>query len=85
METFKGFAVAALVVIALMFWAPLSGALFGGFAGWVVGLFWTDPIVDFLHRLGVDVAGLTVWQIGVAMGFLGGFLKTTVSSTKSND
>lgn len=74
----------ALVFLALMIVMPLGGVLLGGFSGWVVGLFWSDQIVDFLSRLGVNTKGLTVWEIGAAMGFLGGFLKTNASISSSS-
>lgn len=64
---------------AFLFVACLLGPLFGGLAGWIVGFFWTDAILDFLRRFGVDTAGLTVWQIGVGLGFMGGFFKATLT------
>lgn len=70
-------ALTLVVGVAILFITPTLGALFGGFAGWVVGFFWSDPILDFLRRFGVDVSGLTTWQIGVALGFIGGFFKST--------
>lgn len=76
MEKIVG-AFAAGVVIAFI--APLVGVLIGAFMGWVVGLFFTDTIIGFLTRVGVDTVGLAVWQVGAAMGFLGSFLRTSVS------
>jgi hypothetical protein len=70
-----------LAVIAIAFIAPLAGVLIGSFTGWVVGLVFSETILSFLSRFGVDTAGLAVWQIGAAMGFLGSFLRTTVSKT----
>jgi hypothetical protein len=67
-------------VALLILTMPMLGVLFGMFSGWVVGLFFEDMIVGFLRRLGADTAGLRLWQIGGAMGFFGGFLKTSVSS-----
>jgi hypothetical protein len=64
-------------ILSLLFVATILGPLIGGLAGCVVGLFWTAPILDFLRRFGVDVAGLSCWQIGVALGFMGGFFKAT--------
>lgn len=72
-----------LVVCVMIFVAPLLGVLAGAFCGWIVGFFWTVPILDFLGRLGMKTDGLTVWEIGAAMGFLGGFLKTNSSSSSS--
>jgi hypothetical protein len=78
------FITAVLIAIALVVLASVGGALFGGLSGWIVGFFWTDPILDFLRRFGVDVQGLTVWQIGVSLGFMGGFFKATLT-TKGKD
>ena len=71
-----------ILAIALIFIAPLVGICVGAFAGWVAGLF-------FPHTLGVVATvlsnGLIVapWQIGAALGCVGGFFKTRVS--QSND
>lgn len=72
-------AMGCAMVMGLIVVMPVMGVLFGAFAGWIVGLFFTPTILDFLRRLGVDTAGLQVWQIGAAMGFFGGFLKTSVT------
>jgi hypothetical protein len=69
------------VGIVIAFVAPLCGVLIGAFMGWVVGLFFGDTILSFLARVGVDTAGLAVWQVGAAMGFLGSFLRTSVSKS----
>lgn len=67
----------AAIVIAFI--APLFGVLIGAFMGWVVGLFFSATILDFLSRVGVETAGLALWQVGAAMGFLGSFLRTSVT------
>lgn len=63
---------------AAIFLLPLIGTLCGLFVGWAVGLFFADTVLGFLARIGVDVAGLTMWQVGAALGFLGTFFKTGV-------
>lgn len=68
----------------LVFVMPLVGVLFGAFAGWVVGLFFAETVLGFLARIGVNTAGLAMWEVGAAMGFLGGYLKTSIKS-KSKD
>jgi predicted PurR-regulated permease PerM len=73
--------VAVVSLAAIYFFAAIMGPLFGGLAGWIVGFFFTDPILDFLRRFGVNTAGLTVWQIGAALGFIGGFFKATLSTS----
>lgn len=57
---------------------PIIGCLLGALAGWSVSLLWNDEILDFMRRVGVDTNGLSLWQVGASMGFLGGFLKTSV-------
>ena len=52
--------------------------LFGGIAGWVVGLFFGDTILGILGQLGVH--NVTMFQFGAFMGFVGGFLKTKVTA-----
>jgi hypothetical protein len=68
---------------ALVLVMPMLGVLFGAFSGWVVGLFFSETILGFLARVGVDVDGLALWQVGAAMGFLGGFLKTSITRQKT--
>lgn len=65
-------------VLVLMFIAPTLGSLFGAFSGWTVSLFFNEPIMAFFRSIGVTTTGLSLWQVGAAMGFLGGFLKTSV-------
>lgn len=70
-----------LAVIALAFLLPVLGTLIGAFMGWVVGLFFGETILAFLAAVGVTTSGLSMWQVGAAMGFLGSFLRTTISRT----
>ncbi len=76
--------IASITVFALIlaFIAPILSTLFGAFSGWVVGLVFEDTIMGFLARLGLNIEGLTMWQLGAALGFIGGYLKTTVHETK---
>jgi hypothetical protein len=69
--------------LGLVFLIPLLGCLFGSFSGWVVGLVFEEEVIGFLRRLGADTDGLTTWQVGAAMGFFGGFLKTSIASKKN--
>lgn len=65
-------------LLILMFIAPTLGSLFGAFSGWTVSLFFNEPIMAFLGSIGVTTTDLALWQVGAAMGFLGGFLTTSV-------
>jgi hypothetical protein len=75
MEKIFGIFVFGLILMVI---SPILGAFFGALAGWCVSLVWEVEILDFMRRVGVDTDGLTLWQTGAAMGFLGGFLKTSV-------
>lgn len=72
-------AISALAIAVILL--PMLGTLFGAFSGFIVGLFFSETILDFLHRAGVNTIGLPLWQVGAAMGFLGGFLKASVTKT----
>ena len=64
-------------VAAVLFLAALIGTVVGAFAGWVVGLFFTNTITTVLAALGVT--GVKVWQLGAFLGFVGGFFKATLT------
>ncbi|MBB3411244.1 hypothetical protein FHT87_005197 [Rhizobium sp. BK316] len=72
--------IASIVLFSLVLTlvSPILGVAFGALAGWLVGLVFSTEILGFLHRIGVDTEGLTMWQLGAALGFIGGYLKTTV-------
>lgn len=57
---------------------PILGVFFGALAGWCVGLVFEDTVIGTLARFGVDTSGLSMWQLGACLGFVGGYLKTTV-------
>lgn len=59
---------------------PLLGALVGAFSGWVVGWFFSGTILSFLAVLGIE--GFAMWQIGLSLGFIGGFFKSTNINSK---
>lgn len=77
-------AIGAIVVLAvLLCLSPLIGVLAGAFSGWIVGLFFSDVILWFLTKVGVDTAGLEVWHVGVALGFLGSFFRPSITTNSS--
>lgn len=59
-----------LVVIVIL--GPLIGAL----SGLIVGIFFSTPILNTLSAFGVE--GVSMWQLGATLGFVGGFFKTVV-------
>lgn len=71
----------ALLIAAMLFIAVLLGTVFGAFAGWAVGLLFPGT----LALVSTTIFGSVVpsWQLGAALGFVGGFLSTSVSSNKN--
>lgn len=63
------------LIIALMLVAPLFGAL----TGWVVGWFFGPTILYVLGQCGLH--GVEMWQVGMTLGFLGGFIRATQTNT----
>jgi len=71
-----------ILAIGLLFLAPLLGALMGALSGWVVGWFFTETVTLFLAAFGIK--GLAMWQIGLSLGFIGGFFKARqINSTST--
>ncbi len=56
----------------------ILGTLMGGLAGWVVGLVFSDTILGIAAQIGIH--GVTMFQLGCFLGFIGGFLKTKVTA-----
>lgn len=79
MEKFAlAFGIAALAMSGVFVFV-IFGTLLGGFAGWLVGVFFGDTILGIASQLGVK--GVTMFQLGCFLGFIGGFLKTEVTAT----
>lgn len=66
-------AVGALSIGVLSGVLMLMGPLFGGLAGWVVGWFFGPTILYVLAQMGLH--GVEMWQLGMTLGFVGGFFK----------
>lgn len=79
-ETEKLIEVIALIAawVVVIFIHPTIGVVSGALCGWIVGVFFTDTVIGFLSRIGVDTDGLAVWEVGAALGFLGGFFKSVI-------
>ena len=60
-----------LIVFALIIFTTFMGAV----AGWIVGLVFEQTILDTLARFGVNVAGLSMWNLGATLAFVGSFFK----------
>lgn len=72
-----GFGVVCLTMMGI-FCFVIFGTLLGGIAGWIVGFFFGDTVLGILAQLGIK--GVTMFQFGCFMGFVGGFLKTKVTA-----
>lgn len=80
MDTFSNFIGGAILFVAAIFFAVILGTAFGALAGWVVGIFFSETILGILGQLGIH--NITMWQFGAFMGFIGGYMKTKVSSSE---
>ena len=56
----------ALGLVMLIIVRVILGTFFGGVAGGIVGLFFTDTTM-----------GMAMWQLGATLGFVSGFFKST--------
>ena len=70
-----------VAVGAGLFFIPMLGALAGGVSGWIVGIFFGDAILGVLAAAGIK--GIGMWQLGVTLGFIGGFFSSSPSNTNS--
>ncbi|MFN7902562.1 MAG: hypothetical protein ACK5O1_07035 [Holosporales bacterium] len=70
----------AVVVVGGLFFLPILGAFFGGVGGWIVGIVFGDLILGVLAAFGIK--GLTMWQLGVTLGFLSGYFKSSTTVNK---
>lgn len=77
--------IGSFVVIAVgLFLLCCLATIMGAAIGWVVGLFFSDVILGFLSRIGMDVDGIHLWEVGAALGFIGSFIKSTYNGNRSN-
>jgi integral membrane sensor domain MASE1 len=67
------FTLAVGLTVLFMIFGPLIGALTGA----LVGLFFSTPILHVLSQAGLE--GVTMWQVGATLGFVGGFFKAVVT------
>lgn len=72
---------ASVVGFLVVFLLAIIGTLFGAITGWLVGLVFDDSILGTLSAL--HIYGLTMWQFGAFLGFVGGFFRS-VATVKSS-
>lgn len=65
-------------LLSLIFLGPLVGPLVGSLAGWLIGF---TPMEEWiLHGFSsAGVKGVRLFEIGAALGFVGGFFRSTIS------
>jgi uncharacterized membrane protein len=68
-----------IIVLIILFIAPLMGVVFGGFAGFIVGLFFNNPVLDIITAVVPALSGFSLTQIGATLGFVGGFFQSVVT------
>lgn len=68
----------ALAVAALLF-SIIVGTLMGAISGFIVGLFFSMPILLTLDAFGLDITNLALWQVGATLGFVGPFFRPVIS------
>lgn len=67
--------VAGLVAAAMLVLLIVFGTLMGALSGWIVGWFFADTILPFFSYIFTAAHPFQMWEIGAALGFIGGFFK----------
>lgn len=65
-----------IAVMALIFFVPVIGTLFGAFSGWVVGLFFGNYVHAVVVGIFPQLASFSLTQIGAGLGFFGAFVRS---------
>ncbi len=74
-------AVATMVLLVIgIFIGCVLGSIIGALSGWAVSFIFDETLTKVLAALGIK--GLKLWEFGAFLGFVGGFLKTTVKQQK---
>ena len=60
------FRVFLMVVLSVFTWTA---------AGWVIGWMFNEPFYAFIASLGTGTTSLEMWQIGMLIGFVDGFIR----------
>ena len=75
-----GTALSAFIGLFMMF--SVVGPLAGAASGLVVGWVFDDSMRAFISWTGLHVEP---WQIGLVLGFVGGFFRAQISTTEKKD
>lgn len=65
-------------VIAFFLGITLIMPVLGAIVGWFVGLFFGETILGIFAAMGIT--GFKMWQIGLFLGFVGGFFKQAIKT-----
>ena len=71
--------------LGLLFIAPIIAVFCGALSGWIVGLVFADEVMTVLSRFGVETSGLSMWQLGAGLGFVGSFFKSSFTAKKASE
>ena len=77
MKNIIGSIIVGAISLGVFLFLVLLGTLTGAFTGWIVGWFFSEAILGFLATLGIK--GMTMWQVGAALGFVGGFFTRNIA------
>lgn len=80
-KTILGFLATGVIAALLLMVGSLSGAVFGAAGGLVVGWWFGDTILNLLQQLGLHITSM--WALGMTLGFIGGFFKSTLTTNKA--
>lgn len=82
MPLIAGMLLVPIAGVFLIFIGAILGTLAGALGGYIVQMFFASWIVGGLHQLGFSLASESaVWQLGALFGFMGGFFRSSVSTT----
>lgn len=70
-----------VLTIGGVFFLIIFGTLFGGVAGWVIGMVF-DQTIDAL-KVWASLEDVTDFQLGAMLGFVGGFFRASVSKSSA--
>lgn len=76
---------AACALLGTLLLLPLLSTFIGTFIGAVVGFFYPNTFAAVFTALGFPaLAALPLWQVGGVLGFVGGFFRSHLKTTKAD-
>ena len=74
--------VAIAIACSVFFIAPILGVLLGAFSGWIVSILAPVWVPTGMAFIGIKIVASDLVALGAALGFLGGFIRSSCSSSK---